>query len=155
MDEKTVSHITGTVIAVCTSAEKHVQKIDVGSASLVQELGLEGDAHAGFAHRQVSLLADESVDVMRDLGLHDLRPGAFGENLTTRGIDLVTLEVGRRLRVGAEAVLEVSQIGKECVERCAIYYQAGDCIMPREGIFARVIKGGRVKNGDGIEVMEI
>ncbi len=144
----------GTVIAVCTSAEKHVQKEDVGSATLIEELGLEGDAHAGFAHRQVSLLADESIDKMRAKGLSDLRPGAFGENLTTRGIDLVSLQVGQRLRLGEGVVLEVSQIGKECVDRCAIYYQAGDCIMPREGIFARVIKGGLVKKGDVIEVME-
>jgi MOSC domain-containing protein YiiM len=144
----------GTVIAVCTSAEKHVQKEDVGSATLIEELGLEGDAHAGFAHRQVSLLADESIDKMRAKGLPDLRPGAFGENLTTRGIDLVSLQVGQRLRLGEGVILEVSQIGKECVDRCAIYYQAGDCIMPREGIFARVIKGGQVKRGDVIEVME-
>lgn len=142
------------VIAVCTSAEKHVQKEDVGSATLIEEHGLEGDAHAGFAHRQVSLLADESIDKMRDLGLADLRPGAFGENLTTRGIDLVSLQVGQRLCVGTEVILEVSQIGKECVDRCAIYYQAGDCIMPREGIFARVIAGGRIENGDMIEVVE-
>jgi MOSC domain-containing protein YiiM len=151
MNEQTISPAVGTVIAVCTSAVKHVQKDDVGSAVLVEELGLEGDAHAGFAHRQVSLLADESIDKM---GLEDLRPGAFGENLTTRGIDLIALQVGQRLRVGEEAVLEVSQIGKECVDRCAIYYKAGDCIMPREGIFARVIKGGRVNNGDTIGVMK-
>lgn len=144
----------GTVIAVCASVEKHVQKEDVGSATLIEELGLEGDAHAGFAHRQVSLLADESIDKMRAKGLSDLRPGAFGENLTTRGIDLVSLQVGQRLRLGEGVVLEVSQIGKECVDRCAIYYQAGDCIMPREGIFARVIKGGLVKKGDVIEVMQ-
>lgn len=138
----------GTITAVCMSSEKHVQKEDVGSALLVEEMGLEGDAHAGFAHRQVSLLAEESIDKMRRLGLKDLRPGAFGENLTTRGLDLLSLRVGDRLRVGEEAVLEVSQIGKECVERCAIYYQAGDCIMPREGIFARVIRGGRISRGD-------
>jgi len=142
------------VIAVCASAEKHVQKDDVGRAFLIEEIGLEGDAHAGFAHRQVSLLADESIDKMRDLGLSDLRPGAFGENLTTRGLDLVSLPVGQRLRVGKEVILEASQIGKECVDRCAIYYKAGDCIMPKEGIFARVIKGGWVMNGDKIEVVE-
>ncbi len=154
MDENNLPGGNGTVIAVCTSAVKHVQKNDVGSAVLVAELGLKGDAHAGFAHRQVSLLADESIDKMRALGLEDLRPGAFGENLTTRGLDLISLQVGQRLSIGEEVVLEVSQIGKECVDRCAIYYQAGDCIMPREGIFARVIKGGRVSNGDAIGVME-
>ena len=154
MNEKIIPGGSGTVIAVCTSALKHVQKDDVGSAMLVEELGLKGDAHAGFAHRQVSLLADESIDKMRALGLENLRPGAFGENLTTRGLDLISLQVGQRLRIGEEVVLEVSQIGKECVDRCAIYYQAGDCIMPREGIFARVIKGGRVSNGDAIRVVE-
>ncbi len=143
----------GRVIAVCTSVEKHVQKEDVGSALLLEGSGLEGDAHAGFAHRQVSLLADESIDKMREKGLTGLRPGAFGENLTTRGIDLVSLRVGQRLRLGEEVILEVSQIGKECVDRCAIYYQAGDCIMPREGIFAIVVAGGRVSSGDRIEVM--
>ena len=153
MDKKITPGKNAIVTAVCISTLKHVQKDDVGSALLVEELGLEGDAHAGFAHRQVSLLAEESIDKMRDLGLHDLRPGAFGENLTTRGIDLISLPVGQRLRIGKEVVLEVSQIGKECVERCAIYYKAGDCIMPREGIFARVINGGRVENGDVIGVM--
>lgn len=154
MDEIIIPGGNGTVIAVCTSTVKHVQKDDVGSAVLVEELGLKGDAHAGFAHRQVSLLADESIDKMRALGLENLRPGAFGENLTTRGLDLISLQVGQRLRIGEEVVLEVSQIGKECVDRCAIYYQAGDCIMPREGIFARVITGGRVSNGDAIRVVE-
>ncbi len=144
----------GVVKAVCTSYQKHVQKDDVGEALLIEEHGLEGDAHAGFAHRQVSLLAEESIDKMKALGLKNLRPGAFGENLTTSGIDLLSLKVGDRLRVGEEIILEVSQIGKECVERCAIYYQAGDCIMPREGIFARVIKGGYLRRGDPIEVME-
>jgi MOSC domain-containing protein YiiM len=154
MNEEPISPVSGIIIAVCTSDVKHVQKDDVGSAVLVEELGLEGDAHAGFAHRQVSLLADESIDKMRALGLEDLRPGAFGENLTTRGIGLIALQVGQRLCVGQEVVLEVSQIGKECVDRCTIYYKAGDCIMPREGIFARVIKGGRISNGDAIGVME-
>jgi molybdopterin adenylyltransferase len=144
----------GRVTAVCMSEVKHVQKEDVGSALLVEGSGLEGDAHAGFAHRQVSLLAEESIDKMRERGLEDLRPGAFGENLTTRGIDLLSLKVGDRLKVGGEAVLEVSQIGKECVDRCAIYYKAGDCIMPREGIFAKVIRGGRVSSGDPLRLLE-
>lgn len=139
-------------MAVCISREKHVQKEAVEEVLLVEEAGIEGDAHLGFGHRQVSLLADESVDKMRARGLSDLRPGAFGENLVTRGIDLVSLAVGDRLEVGEGIVLEVSQIGKECVDRCAIYYQAGDCIMPREGIFARVIAGGRVRAGDVVRV---
>lgn len=144
----------GEIVAVCLSAEKHVQKDEVDEVLLLEDLGIEGDAHAGFAHRQVSLLAQESVDKMRARGLEDLRPGAFGENLLTRGMDLVSLEVGTRLRVGEEALLEVTQIGKECVDRYAIYYAAGDCIMPREGIFARVLRGGRVRPGDVIEVVE-
>ncbi|MDD3719317.1 MAG: MOSC domain-containing protein [Actinomycetota bacterium] len=141
------------VIAVCTSPEKHVQKEAAEQVRLVVEKGIEGDAHYGFGHRQVSLLADESVDKMRAKGLSDLRPGDFGENLVTRGVDLLSFAVGDRIRVGDEVVLEVTQIGKECVNRCAIYYAAGDCIMPREGIFARVIAGGTVKPGDDIEVI--
>lgn len=142
------------IVAVCTSSEKHVQKEAVDEVTLVVEKGVEGDAHYGFGHRQVSLLADESVDKMREKGLEDLKPGAFGENIVTRGIDLLTLDVGDRLKVGSDVLLEVTQIGKECVDRCAIYYAAGDCIMPREGIFVRVIEGGKVKPGDGITVVE-
>jgi len=142
------------IVAVCTSAEKHVQKEEVCEVLLVVDHGIDGDAHFGFGHRQVSLLADESVDKMRAMGLEDLRPGAFGENLVTRGIDLLSLEIGDSIRVGAEVLLEVTQIGKECVDRCAIYYAAGDCIMPREGIFARVVAGGTVKGGDEITVVE-
>lgn len=144
----------GEVVAVCVSAEKHVQKEEVEEVLLVEDLGIQGDAHAGFGHRQVSLLAEESVEKMRALGLKDLKPGAFGENLLTRSLELTRLEVGDRLRLGEDILLEVTQIGKECVDRCAIYYAAGDCIMPREGIFARVLRGGRVRAGDRIEVLE-
>lgn len=143
----------GFIASVCMSRVKHVQKEEVREVLLVEDHGIEGDAHAGFQHRQVSLLADESVDKMRHKGLADLRPGAFGENLVTRGIDLVALSPGDRLLVGGEVELEVTQIGKECTDRCAIYYKAGDCIMPREGIFTRVIKGGRVAPGDSVEVL--
>jgi len=142
------------IVAVCTSSEKHVQKEAVDEVTLIVEKGVEGDAHYGFGHRQVSLLADESVDKMRAKGLEDLKPGAFGENLVTRGIDLLRLDIGDRLKVGPEVLLEVTQIGKECVDRCAIYYAAGDCIMPREGIFVRVVEGGKVKPGDRIAVVE-
>ena len=141
------------IVAVCMSAEKHVQKEAVEEVLLVEEKGIEGDAHFGFGHRQVSLLADESVEKMRAKGLSDLRPGAFGENLVTRGVDLLSFAVGDRLRVGDEVLLEVTQIGKECVDRCAIYYAAGDCIMPREGIFARVVEGGSVRPGDEIKAV--
>jgi MOSC domain-containing protein YiiM len=142
------------IVAVCMSEEKHVQKEAVEEVLLVEEKGIEGDAHYGFGHRQVSLLADESVDKMRARGLSDLQPGAFGENLVTRGIDLLSFDIGDRLKVGAGVLLEVTQIGKECVDRCAIYYAAGDCIMPREGIFARVVKGGVVRPGDEIAVLK-
>ncbi|MHB8780201.1 MAG: MOSC domain-containing protein [Candidatus Geothermincolia bacterium] len=142
----------GTLQAVCVSEAKGVQKTEVRSGTLIEESGIEGDAHAGFMHRQVSLLADESVEKMREKGLTDLVPGAFGENLVTTGIDLVSLHVGDRLRVGKDALLEVTQIGKECTDRCAIYYLAGDCIMPREGIFTRVLAGGEVTAGDTVEV---
>ena len=144
----------GKVKAVCISDRKHVQKWEVPSVRLVPRLGIEGDAHAGFAHRQVSLLAEESVEKMRTRGLTDLKPGAFGENILTEGLDLSSLRVGDLLLVGKGALLQVSQVGKECVDRCAIYYAAGDCIMPREGIFARVLRGGEVTAGDTVRPVE-
>lgn len=139
------------IIAVCTSANKGERKSNVGEALLLKNLGLENDAHAGFAHRQVSLLAEESIAKMVEKGL-DVGPGDFAENLTTRGIDLVNLPVGTRLQAGNKAILRVTQIGKECHNRCAIYYQAGDCVMPREGIFAEVLLEGKVKVGDPLEI---
>lgn len=142
---------SGKVISVNVSETTGVRKSDVGSCLLIEGRGLSGDAHAGDWHRQVSLLAVESVDKMRDRGL-DVGPGDFGENLTTQGTELVSLPVGTCMRVGEEVLLEVSQIGKECTEPCAIYYQAGDCVMPREGIFAVVVEGGRVSIGDDIVV---
>ena len=112
--------------------------------------GIEGDAHASSAwHRQVSLLAVESIKKMRDKGL-DVKPGDFAENITTEGIDLLSLSVGTQLMIGEGIEVEVSQIGKQCHTRCAIYYQAGDCVMPKEGIFARVLSGGVIKTGDRI-----
>ena len=144
-------NLTGSIVAVCTSANKGERKKNVGSARLLEGLGLEGDAHAGFAHRQVSLLALESIEKMRKAGL-DVNPGDFAENLTTTDLQLPQLPVGTRLKIG-ETLLEVSQIGKECHTRCAIYYQAGDCVMPKEGIFAVVLAGGTVSVGDTVEVM--
>ena len=135
----------GRVVSVNIAAEKGVQKTPQAAITLVVEHGVEGDAHAGPWHRQVSLLANESVEKMRAKGL-DVAPGAFGENVTTEGIVVYQLPVGTRMRMG-EALLEVTQIGKVCHDRCAIYYQAGDCVMPREGIFARVLKGGIVTAG--------
>ena len=139
------------IIAVCTSLEKGEKKTNAGKGLLLKGQGLENDAHAGFAHRQVSLLAEESIAKMTTKGL-DVKAGDFAENLTTRGIDLVKLPLGTRLKVGKNAVLRVTQIGKECHTRCAIYQQAGDCIMPREGIFAEVLLDGEVNNGDTITV---
>lgn len=115
---------------------------------MLENHGIVGDAHAGDWHRQVSLLAKESIDKMRAMGL-DVTNGDFAENITTSGINLTSLPVGSRLQVG-ETLLEVTQIGKECHARCAIYYQAGDCVMPKEGIFARVLRSGAIKPGDAV-----
>jgi MOSC domain-containing protein YiiM len=141
----------GEVIAVCTSDRKGIRKQNVGQAELRPEWGIVGDAHAADWHRQVSLLAWESIEKMRDLGLK-VNAGSFAENITTRGLSLVDLPVGTQLKLG-EALVEVTQIGKVCHDRCAIYYQAGDCVMPREGIFVRVHEGGRVQVGDAVEVL--
>ncbi len=136
------------VVAVCVSEQKGERKKPVPSVELRVDHGIVGDAHAGNWHRQVSLLARESIDKMRALGL-EVTTGDFAENITTSGINLVALPVGQRLRVG-EALLEVTQIGKECHTRCAIYQQAGDCVMPKEGIFARVLEAGLVRPGDEV-----
>ena len=138
----------GKIIAVCTSPEKGMIKHDVREGLLLEELGIEGDAHAGFMHRQVSLIAVEDIRTMMEK-LPDLVPGSFAENLTTEGFDLSALKVGDRLRVG-ETILEVSQIGKECHTKCEVFRKTGDCIMPKKGIFTRVIKGGKVKTGDTV-----
>ncbi len=140
-----------TVLAVCISENKGERKKPVASVELRENHGIVGDGHAGDWHRQVSLLAQESIDKMRAMGL-DVNAGDFAENITTSGIDLVSLPIGSRLQVG-ETLLEVTQIGKECHTRCAIYYQAGDCVMPKEGIFAKVITGGMIKPGDAIETV--
>jgi MOSC domain-containing protein YiiM len=139
------------IIAVCKSDKKGIKKEDVKGGLLREGFGLVGDAHADCCtHRQVSLLAVESIDKMRALGL-ELSPGDFAENLTTEGIDLVSLPVGTRMSVGEQVILEVTQIGKECHAGCAIFQQVGKCIMPEEGVFARVIQGGPVRVGDKIE----
>ena len=141
------------IVAVCTSEKKGMRKKNIGEAMLKANYGIEGDAHAGDWHRQVSLLAIESIKKMQDMGL-DVHPGDFAENLTTEGIDLVSLHLGTKLKLGETALGEVTQIGKECHTRCAIYYQAGDCVMPKEGIFIRVLQGGPIRVGDTIEVVE-
>jgi len=141
------------VIAVCKSEKKGTKKKDVGEGLLQADFGLVGDAHADCCtHRQISLLAVESIEKMRALGL-ELKPGDFAENLTTEEIDLLSLPVGTRISVGKQTILEISQIGKECHAGCAIFREVGKCIMPEEGVFAKVIKGGHVKAGDQIEVV--
>lgn len=137
------------IISVNINPKKGVRKKPVGRADVKIDHGLEGDAHARNWHRQVSLLALESIDKMVSMGLK-VGPGDFAENLTTLGIDLLSLPIGTRLKVGHDVVLEVTQIGKECHTRCAIYRQAGDCVMPKEGIFAKVIQGGPVGVDDEI-----
>ena len=138
------------IIAVCISKNKGTPKRNVGSGKLVEGRGLENDAHAGDWHRQVSLLAIEQIETMKEKGL-DIPPGGFAENLTTQGFDLDSVIVGSRLTIGESVVLEITQIGKECHTRCAIYHTVGDCIMPKQGVFAKVITGGEVKVGDSIQ----
>ena len=141
----------GKVVAICISQERGYQKHPVDRAYLEADWGIRGDAHAGHWHRQISLLADESVDEMRSLGL-TLFPGAFAENIVTKGIELRTLPVGTRLRVG-ETELRVTQIGKECHNDCAIKRTAGKCVMPTDGIFTVVEALGIIKPGDKIEII--
>ena len=140
------------IIAVCKSKKKGTRKEPVAKGVLKEDYGLVGDAHADCCtHRQVSLLATESIDKMRRSGF-DVGPGDFAENLTTEGIDLLSLPVGTRISIGGEIVLEITQIGKDCHTGCAIYRQIGKCIMPKEGVFTKVIKGGLVNVGDTIRL---
>ena len=141
-----------SVIAVCKSKKKGVSKEAVADGFFKENYGLVDDAHAdSLTHRQVSLLAMESIDKMRRLGFN-LTPGTFAENITTQGIDLVSLPIGTRMYIGDKVVLEVTQIGKECHTACAIRRKVGKCVMPEEGVFARVIQGGVVKPGDEVRV---
>ena len=143
--------MNGRIVAVSISKEKGERKTPVACAQLKENHGIVGDAHAGKWHRQVSLLAIESIRKMQAMGL-DVGAGDFAENITTQGIDLLQLPVGSRIAVGT-AILEITQIGKECHTRCAIYYQAGDCVMPKEGIFTRVLEGGLVQCGEAVRVL--
>ena len=142
----------GQIVAISVSQSKGIKKSNVPKCKLLEDQGLDGDAHAGDWHRQVSLLAMESIDKIRGKGL-DVSPGDFAENITTSGLKIWELPVGTRLAAGNEALLEVTQIGKECHDRCAIYHQVGDCVMPREGVFTRVLRGGDVRPGDKIRVL--
>ena len=144
---------SGQIIAVCSSPQKLTKKLDVGEGILKENYGMLGDAHgSSTTHRQVSLLAMESIEKMHEMGL-DVHPGDFAENITTKGVELTSLSLGTKIMMGENSILEVTQIGKECHNRCSIYQQAGDCIMPKEGIFTRVIKGGRITIGDVIKII--
>ncbi|MCX5902009.1 MAG: MOSC domain-containing protein [Proteobacteria bacterium] len=145
--------VSGTVVGVCISSKKSVRKKNIGSGVLIDNFGFEGDAHGDAeTHRQVSLLAIESIKKMQDMGVK-VGIGDFAENLATEGINLLSLPIGAQIKVGMEAILEITQHGKVCHTPCAIYYQAGMCIMPQEGIFARVLHGGPIKTGDEIILM--
>ncbi len=142
-----------SIVAVSTSEQKGSKKRTIKEGLLREDYGLVGDAHAGpDGHRQVSLLALASIEKIQNLGLA-VNPGDFAENLTTEGLELFTLPLGTRLSVGQGIILEITQIGKECHDRCAIYKQVGTCVMPTEGVFTRVVRGGKVMAGDKLKVV--
>lgn len=141
----------GTVKAVCTSTVKGIQKSEQASVTLLPDHGIVGDAHAGPWHRQVSLLSFEQIEAFKDRGA-EVGNGAFGENLIVEGFDLKDLPLGTCFACG-DALLELTQVGKECHAHCAIYHQMGDCIMPREGVFCKVLRGGTVSAGDSIQIV--
>ena len=138
------------ILSIAISRKKGTRKNCIEQAELLKDHGIDGDAHAGSWHRQVSFLASEGIERMRQKGL-DVSFGDFAENIATTGIDWKNIPVGTRFKLGEDALVEITQIGKECVKKCAIYYQAGDCIMPKEGVFARVVKGGMIRCGDPIQ----
>jgi MOSC domain-containing protein YiiM len=140
------------IISLAISKKKGTRKVCIDGASLIEGHGLEGDAHAGTWHRQVSFLAAESIEKAREKGL-DVSFGDFAENIATSGINWKEISVGTQVQLGDSALVEITQIGKECHNKCAIYYLAGDCIMPREGIFARVLNGGEVRCGDPVRIL--
>lgn len=142
----------GKIAAVSVSKEKGTKKVNIQEASLKKDWGIIGDAHSGMKNRQISLLAIESIAKMQAKGLN-VKAGDFAENITTSGVDLLALKIGDKLRMGQGAILEISQIGKECHTRCNIYYQAGDCVMPKEGLFAKVLQDGIIRPGDTVEVI--
>lgn len=142
---------SGTIIAVCTSPKKGTAKKDVGAAVLLEDFGIEGDAHAGKWHRQVSLISWQKIVDFKARGAI-VRHGCFGENLIVDGIDFASLPLGTRFAVG-EALLELTQIGKECHSHCQIFHTMGECIMPTQGVFTRVLRGGQVKTGDTLAVL--
>ena len=141
----------GKIIAICISDKKGTAKYQIEEAQLKEDWGIEGDAHAGNWHRQISLLSLEKIEEFRSRGAQ-VEFGAFGENLVVEGFDLRSLPMGTRFAIG-ETLLELTQIGKECHDHCNIYRTVGDCIMPREGVFTKVIKGGKIAAGDNIELI--
>ena len=143
----------GKVVAISLSTKKGIPKTNVPAARLLEDWGLEGDVHAGPWHRQVSILALESIEKMRAKGIN-VRPGAFAENITTECLDIPNLQIGDRMTIGG-AELEITQIGKECHTPCAIYHRVGDCVMPREGVFARVLRGGEIHPCDAVQLHHI
>ena len=144
----------GKVLSVCISSEKGTKKREVNSASLIPDWGIEGDAHADSGHRQVSLLSVEEINKMKRL-IPDLMPGDFAENIDTQGIDLDQIKIGDRIIIGDNIVLEVSQIGKECHSGCEIQKLTGECIMPKKGVFAKVLKGGIIKKDNFLRVQKL
>ena len=144
------------IVSINTSAHKGTRKPPVsdGHDTVIEQFGLASDAHAGHWHRQVSFLAAESIQTAQHRGL-DVHKGDFGENFTTQGINLLSLPLGTQLKIGNDVLVEISQIGKVCHTRCAIYYLAGDCIFPHEGIFGVVLRGGEVHTGDDIQVVKL
>jgi len=151
--ENSHSNRNGKIAAISISHKKGIPKTNIQQAKLIEGFGIEGDIHAGKWHRQVSFLAYESIKKMHAAGLPNLRPGAFAENITTEFINLPQLEIGTRIKIGKEAELEITQIGKECHSKCAIFFTVGDCVMPREGIFAKVIKSGEIFVRDDVQVI--
>jgi molybdopterin adenylyltransferase len=147
------SNTHGNVLAVCVSGEKGVKKRNIKAAVFKEGFGIISDAHAG-SPRQVSLLSEVSIAKMRKKGLN-VKPGDFAENIVTKGIDLKRLNIGAKIKIGKNVILEITQLGKECLRPCAIYYKVGDCIMPREGVFAKILKGGVVKVKDVVQIIAL
>jgi len=139
------------IVSIAVSKKKGTRKTPVKEAHIIENQGVEGDAHSGPWHRQVSFLAAESIERTRNQGL-DVSFGDFAENIATSGIDWMQVPIGTKVQLGNSVLIEITQIGKECHNKCAIYYQAGDCIMPKEGIFGRVLKGGKICCGDALEL---
>lgn len=140
---------TGKIVSIAVSRKKGTRKQVVDKVIVVENHGIENDAHAGDWHRQISFLSSESIELAKSEGL-DVTYGDFAENFSTVGIEWTKVPVGTKVKMGASVEIEITQIGKECHNKCAIYYQAGDCIMPKEGIFARVLQGGEVSSGDSV-----